>query len=345
MSILASGMNCPIWGTVAQHLETRGDTYEVISDRAGGSFNITGSAMATAGAPDFPDWKRVAVSEQVFLANVQGIDILVNSTLLQNLRRASKLTVNEKIDRVLIAVSLSFPGVGEWFPVREMLTAGEGEYLAAAINASGAVPRDYAPELEYLLQMARREDLIEDDLGSPSVARIALRGWQRIEALGAAASTSDQIFVAMWFGGKHQPKLYDRGIRTAVESAGYNCLRIDDKHHNDKIDDQIIAEIRKSKAVIVDITCGLAKPVGGWSSSNEVGAPRGGVYFEAGFAVGLGKPVIWTVRDEVAGVENVVHFDVRQYNQIRWGDDYADFSDRLRLRIEATLGRGNARHG
>jgi len=44
---------------------------------------------------------------------------------------------------------------------------------------------------------------------------------------------------------------------------------------------------------------------------------RGGIYFEAGYALGLGLPVIWLVReDELAKV----HFDNRQYNFVAWRD-------------------------
>jgi nucleoside 2-deoxyribosyltransferase len=60
------------------------------------------------------------------------------------------------------------------------------------------------------------------------------------------------------------------------------------------------------------------------------------VYFEAGFMLGLGRPVIWVC--EKKDLKNV-HFDTRQYNTI----DYADAKDlrtRLQLRIEAILGKG-----
>ena len=61
---------------------------------------------------------------------------------------------------------------------------------------------------------------------------------------------------------------------------------------------------------------------------------RGGIYFEAGYALGLGLPVIWLVReDELAKV----HFDNRQYNFVAWRDGaWEELRDRLRFRIEAT---------
>jgi hypothetical protein len=44
---------------------------------------------------------------------------------------------------------------------------------------------------------------------------------------------------------------------------------------------------------------------------------RGGVYFEAGFAMGLGLPVFWTCRQDDL---DKLHFDIRQYNCIDWAD-------------------------
>jgi hypothetical protein len=68
---------------------------------------------------------------------------------------------------------------------------------------------------------------------------------------------------------------------------------------------------------------------------------RGGVYFEAGFALGLGQQVIWLCRKDVL---NDVHFDTRQYNYITWEiDKLQELARALTLRIEATIGRGEYR--
>jgi hypothetical protein len=63
---------------------------------------------------------------------------------------------------------------------------------------------------------------------------------------------------------------------------------------------------------------------------------RGGVYFEAGFAMGLGLPVFFTCRNTEL---EKLHFDVRQYNTIDWSDA-SDLSSRLQVRIEAVIGDG-----
>jgi nucleoside 2-deoxyribosyltransferase len=91
------------------------------------------------------------------------------------------------------------------------------------------------------------------------------------------------------------------------------------KEHADKIDDEIIAEIRRSAFLIADFT-----------------GHRGGVYFEAGYAMGCGLPVIWTCQKD--DIEKL-HFDILQYNCIDWGEP-SELRKRLQKRIEALLGRG-----
>lgn len=93
-------------------------------------------------------------------------------------------------------------------------------------------------------------------------------------------------------------------------------VRIDRVHHNEKICDKIIAEIRTCQFLVADVTL-----------------QRAGVYFEAGFAIGLGRPVIWSCRED--DLKNV-HFDTRQYNHIVWKEP-TDLRIQLADRIKATI--------
>ena len=126
----------------------------------------------------------------------------------------------------------------------------------------------------------------------------------------------------MWFDGSMN-EAWDDGIAPAVHDAGYEPVRIDRVEHVNKIDDEIIAEIRRARFVIADFTHG------------DTGA-RGGVYYEAGFAHGLGIPVIFTCRKDRLGE---VHFDTRQYNHIVW-ETPEELQDQLVKRIAAVLGDG-----
>lgn len=72
---------------------------------------------------------------------------------------------------------------------------------------------------------------------------------------------------------------------------------------------------------------------------------RGGVYFEAGFAKGLGKPVIFTCRkdwfdgvlsSEGKPIKEKVHFDINHQNIIVW-ENPEDLKKRIVNRIRATI--------
>jgi nucleoside 2-deoxyribosyltransferase len=116
---------------------------------------------------------------------------------------------------------------------------------------------------------------------------------------------------------------YARGFKRAIIDSGYAAMRIDSKEHINKIDDEIIAEIRRSRFVVADFT----------SLPDQ---PCGVVYFEAGFAFGLNIPVIWTCREDLIGN---VHFDTRQFNHIVWNSP-DDLYEKLKNRIGAVMGDG-----
>ena len=142
-------------------------------------------------------------------------------------------------------------------------------------------------------------------------------GWRRIGELArTSAGGEPQAFVAMWFD-PSTDNIYEHGIEPAIEEdCGIKCIRIDNKEHNNKICDEIVAEIRRSTFLVADFT-----------------GQRPGVYFEAGFARGLGIPVISTVQKPE---EKKLHFDTRQYNHIVYTDP-DDLRKKLANRIRATI--------
>ena len=112
---------------------------------------------------------------------------------------------------------------------------------------------------------------------------------------------------------------FSKGLAEAIREAGYDRVRVDRIDYDEKIDDRIIAEIRRSAFVVADFT-----------------GHRGGVYYEAGFAHGLGKRVIFACRK---GDLNGLQFDVRQYNTILW-DTPEELAPLLKNRILALFGAG-----
>lgn len=145
---------------------------------------------------------------------------------------------------------------------------------------------------------------------------LTVPGWRELQKILQAESS--KAFVAMRFETNTTP-IFDLGFRPALKEAGYTPVRIGRIDSNPKIDDRIIAEIRESRFLVADLT-----------------GHCGGVYFEAGFAMGLGLPVIWTCRAEAKAQ---THFDTRQHHPIVWSDP-EELKDKLHTRIRATIGRG-----
>jgi nucleoside 2-deoxyribosyltransferase len=132
-------------------------------------------------------------------------------------------------------------------------------------------------------------------------------------------------FCAMWFDDRVLP-VYEEAMHPAIYNAGYSPFKVNNKEYNDSVIDEIISNIRRSKFLVADLT-----------SVKKAGA-RGGVYFEAGFAKGLGLEVIFTCEEKYL---NNTHFDVKGNNILQWRHNkYEDFKIRLQNRIESTLGRG-----
>lgn len=142
--------------------------------------------------------------------------------------------------------------------------------------------------------------------------------------------SSSRAFVALWFNDEMN-SVYNNAIKPAIESeecGKFKAFRVDNHEHNNDITDEIIAGIKKSRFIIVDLT-----------------GYRGGVYYEAGFAKGLGKPVILTCRkdwfdgqldDNGRIIKEKVHFDINHLNIIVWENEL-DLKNRLELRIKATI--------
>ena len=174
-------------------------------------------------------------------------------------------------------------------------------------------------ECMTILKELSEQGLIRDGNGTMQELRKILtsRSWEIIGNLQNSAIDSKQAFVAMWFDSTMKD-FYAKGIKPAVEEAGYIAVRIDLKEFNNKICDELIAEIKRSNFLIADFS-GL----------------RSGVFFEAGFAKGLGREVIFTVRKE--DVEELKeHFDTRQYNHIVYNSP-EDLRKKLYNRIGATI--------
>jgi hypothetical protein len=312
----------------------RGTNTEIDCIRCG-KYEITDEAVNDLKAQRFTEDQTANVSG--YIRQNPGSTIL--SKDLERFRNLPTPSVGESGANLLTALSKEFPRPASEITIDWQRLITDLDLTAAVRAGNGEYPNDFFPdvsreaskwmgvasacspgELRYLIS-----DFLDKAQGSvvekrPNVFVITPAGWQHITELKHTQSKSMTAFVAMYFA----PELDDffrDGMSRGIRAAGYDVLRIDRKEHNNQIDDEIIAGIRQTKFLVADFT-----------------GNRGGVYYEAGFAKGLGREVIWTVRKDDL---KKVHFDTRQYNFIQWEDsDLPGFAKALQNRIEATIGKG-----
>jgi nucleoside 2-deoxyribosyltransferase len=297
---------CPLCATGADLLPTNGDRVEVICP-ACGHFTIVGSAISELRSS--PLTPRQAANARGWMA--EGSLSLITSHELPRLMALATPSVQSRFDRLLLRLQKDTPALGGAVELGA-LARQQAYYSATYCVNSG--------ELRYLIESLQARGFVKYPGGKWEFPVLTPEAYAYIDEHLARNAESPVGFCAMWFDDEVLP-LWTASIRPGIEAAGYEPLRLDQHEHNNRIDEEIIASIRRARFVVADLT-----------------AHRQGVYFEAGFAMGLGLPVIWMVRDNDL---DATHFDNRQFNFIVWSaGELGAARDRIQNRIEATIGKG-----
>jgi len=186
------------------------------------------------------------------------------------------------------------------------------------LSANDDYPLLFAPNSRSFASVVQRCDSLNliESRGGEGKYRFTGEGWEYAKRLHVAEPGIRNAFVAMWFD-ETLKDAWLEGFYPALDDLGMEPIRVDLHEHNDKIDDYVISSIRDSGLLIADFT-----------------GCRPNVYFEAGFAMGLARTVIWSCRSD--GMEKIErHVDTRQYSHVVW-EDPADLKEKLILRIKAT---------
>jgi len=310
---------CQIWSTPAT-LETTmdyGNAAVINSPRAGGRYVVGG--MVEMHIQGFDDENKAKITTWIIDQNRLGNSPAhLTQEVVQQIYLTPRLSVLERRDRLIKFLGQRLESIGQ-----DVEVAGK---VTDAMSRDKAFMKAWTESLDdnevgFLISSGEQEGLLEK-VRNGNGLRLTTKGYEFLEHLDGANAAASQAFIAMWFD-KSMKDAYDMGIVPAIQEAGFKPVRIDQKEHINKIDDEIIAEIRRSRFIVADFTSNKANP-------------RGGVYFEAGFAYGLNIPVIWTCQKEMI---DDVHFDTRQFNHIVW-TDADDLCIKLRNRIGAVIGDG-----
>ena len=163
---------------------------------------------------------------------------------------------------------------------------------------------------------------LSEAMGAPGQGHVTLsfEGWDYFEQLRRDGPSYQKAFMAMKFGDSLLNEIFEKVFKPCVKQAGFELIRLDDVPRAGLIDDRLRVEIQSSDYIISDLT------------HDNLGA-----YWEAGYAEGLGKPVIYTCEKEKFQADKT-HFDTNHHLTIIWDNDAPESAgENLKATIRATL--------
>lgn len=227
---------------------------------------------------------------------------------LANDMRDYPFDIMDRLESILMNLSKTFPSIGQTIPddlIDPTLFFCESDDTRSEISGI----RAFLKELGYLTTKGL------------SCQMISANGWKKVFDIAEKEQEINQAFIAMSFAAEAE-YIGDIFSKVIVD-CGYTPQRIDQKEHNNQIVPEIFFEISRSKFVVVDVTY-----------------PNFGAYYEAGYGEALKKQVIVCCRKDVFDGDNRPHFDISQKSAIIWRDE-KDLKEKLKRRIEATVGKRN----
>jgi len=149
---------------------------------------------------------------------------------------------------------------------------------------------------------------------------LTFEGWNYYETLLKGSTNYRKAFMAMKFGDSDLNAVLENVFKPSVRMAGFDLFKLDDEPRAGLIDDRLRVEIQSSDFLIADLT-----------------HANNGAYWEAGYAEGLGKPVIYTCEKEQFDSQKP-HFDTNHHLTVVWDKTAPEQAgELLKATIRATL--------
>lgn len=234
-------------------------------------------------------------------------------------------TMAERIDRIIVKLSELTQHVGQAVKLKP-----EEVFALFFVDRKETDPQKISPsqeyewrgegqciqEASYMIDYLKEAGLIVKEIhqwnGGECELTLTPKGYARVDEIQKYVSHGRNALVAMQFG--DATGTLREAIRRGIHDAGYCAIFIDEVQHNDFITPELLKYIRDSKFVVVDLT-----------------HKNNGAYFEEGYAMGVGKPVI-----QLCQKDTHLHFDIAQKNTIMWEKE-EDIPVMLKNRIIATI--------
>jgi hypothetical protein len=292
-----------------------GDAIEYLCHNCG-VFRLSGTAVAIVANAGYAPIERAKLS---YGLRRLGGNTLITSHSLASIIQDTKLPDASALqDNLLLYMQSELAAPGESMELWAPALRG---WLGALSSASSRWVIDQA-SVASLVEGRAVRPVGGDDEFRLLDATLTNKGWARVEELLRSANGSRKGFMAMKFGDPQLDAVFREYFKPAVHQAGFELMRLDDAPRAGLIDDRLRLEIRTSRFMVADL-----------SHTNA------GAYWEAGFAEGLGRPVIYTCRKDVFDdPKTKPHFDTNHYLTVVWDPaDPAAAAEQLKTVIRVTL--------
>jgi hypothetical protein len=235
--------------------------------------------------------------------SADGDLIVLTHDLLEEYSKGNPPSVPVRLQRLKSLISSRATGLTDairihlWNDCPIVHARDEGEMFALILHLS---------KLGLIHYSQRNEPALD--------VTVTVDGWTDLQSPGSTST----VFVAMAFNDEMTPAY--EAIRAAIyDDCKLDPHRVDKRQYEHQITEEIITGLQQCWLVVADVTHG-----------------KNGVYFEAGYGMALGRPVIFSVREDRLLTD--VHFDTRQYPHVVWKNE-ADLREQLAGRIKAAMMR------
>jgi len=256
--------------------------------------------------------RRSVLSHAVREMTRNGLPFITPS-LAEGILKRSLPTASEQCNSFLLWLS-------EALPVSGRKTWVDGRSHRAVIGAESV------EGFEMILDYLAETDLVKAPAtrGTGTLTRyhamLSVKGWEYVERLRREHPDSRLAFMAMEYGDTRLDRVFLQALKPAAAATGFDLRRLDEKPRAGLIDDRLRVEIRNARFLLADLT-----------------HENAGAYWEAGFAEGLGRPVIYTCEASKFANEKT-HFDTNHHLTITWDEgNLAGAAESLKATIRATL--------
>ena len=318
-------ITCPICQTSA--IGTDNSTVYTVKCKTCGTYYVTPGLGRLLRFEDFPDWdltpaQRAVLTREKYLYEQSpesksnkgySYPFKIDDNRLARIRDYGRLPSRAEQAANLIRF------VGD-----DVSRSGEdlGELPKNIHMIIGAVSLDSAYRLAR--ELVNRELFTSDQptFGSAvSSVNLTLEGWERYDAEQRGRFHGSYGFLAMQFDDELDEFVQHVVKPTVKKATGYELVDLRDVSRAGIIDNLMVTTIRDARFVIADLT-----------HDNR------GAYWEAGYAEGLGKPVVYICSKEKFNDGKGTHFDTNHYTTVQWStDDVDSFGQELTATLRRSL--------